>query len=231
MAQDSPPTVHNQILLLPCHECDLVCEVVPGEKGGWLQCPRCRHPLMRQAQSDQLTPALAFTALILLGLSLLFPYIGFEKSGIERAMTVTDAAWELAVYHHPALAVIVIATIIVIPALYLLSICWVHLSLAAPRQLPGSLLLARWLPRMQPWMMADVFAIAALVSLVKIVAMAHIQLLSAFWTFSGYALLLLITVTRMAASGPATDCRAAGGALPGSDAPSRSTTDRGPVSR
>ena len=112
-------------------------------------------------------------------------------------MTVTDAAWELAVYHHPALAVIVIATIIVIPALYLLSICWVHLSLAAPRQLPGSLLLARWLPRMQPWMMADVFAIAALVSLVKIVAMAHIQLLSAFWTFSGYALLLLITVTRM----------------------------------
>jgi len=28
---------------------------------------------MRQAQSDQLTPALAFTALILLGLSLLFP--------------------------------------------------------------------------------------------------------------------------------------------------------------
>ncbi len=197
MAQDSPPTVHNQTLLLPCHECDLVCEVVPGEKGGWLQCPRCRHPLMRQAQSDQLTPALAFTSLILLGLSLLFPYIGFEKSGIERAMTVTDAAWELAVYHHPALAVIVIATIIVIPALYLLSICWVHLSLAAPRQLPGSLLLARWLPRMQPWMMADVFAIAALVSLVKIVAMAHIQLLSAFWTFSGYALLLLITVTRM----------------------------------
>ena len=110
MAQDSPPTAHNQTLLLPCHECDLVCDVDLGQHSGWLQCPRCRHPLMRQAQSDQLTPALAFTALILLGLSLLFPYIGFEKNGIERAMTVTDAAWELAVYHHPSLAVIVIAT-------------------------------------------------------------------------------------------------------------------------
>jgi paraquat-inducible protein A len=71
------------------------------------------------------------------------------------------------------------------------------MRLASPRPLPGSLFLARWLPRMQPWMMADVFAIAALVSLIKIIAMAHIQLLSAFWTFSGFALILLITVTRM----------------------------------
>ena len=72
MAQDSPPTVQNQTLLLPCHECDLVCEVNLRQDGRWVQCPRCRHPLMRQAQNDQLTPALAFTALILLGLSLLF---------------------------------------------------------------------------------------------------------------------------------------------------------------
>ncbi len=195
---DSPSSTHDgQVLLLPCHECDLVSEVVIHRDGQWLQCPRCQHPLMRPAQNDQLTPALAFTALLLLTLSLLFPYLGFEKNGIERAMTVTDAAYELAIYHHPALAVIVIATIIVIPALYLLSVCWIHMSLASPGRLPGSLFLARWLPRMQPWMMADVFAIAALVSLVKIIAMAHIQLLSAFWTFSGFALILLITVTRM----------------------------------
>jgi paraquat-inducible protein A len=195
---DSPSSAHgDQALLLPCHECDLICEVTIRHDGQWRYCPRCQHPLMRPAQDDQLTPALAFTALLLLTLSLLFPYLGFEKSGIERAISITDAAQELAVYHHPALAVIVLATIVVIPALYLLSVCWIHMSLASPRPLPGSLFLARWLPRMQPWMMADVFAIAALVSLIKIIAMAHIQLLSAFWTFSGFALILLITVTRM----------------------------------
>ncbi|WP_435786372.1 paraquat-inducible protein A [Alcanivorax borkumensis] len=195
---DSPSSAHgDQTLLLPCHECDLICEVTIRHDGQWRYCPRCQHPLMRPAQDDQLTPALAFTALLLLTLSLLFPYLGFEKSGIERAISITDAAQELAVYHHPALAVIVLATIVVIPALYLLSVCWIHMSLASPRPLPGSLFLARWLPRMQPWMMADVFAIAALVSLIKIIAMAHIQLLSAFWTFSGFALILLITVTRM----------------------------------
>ena len=195
---DSPSSAHgDQALLLPCHECDLICEVTIRHDGRWRYCPRCQHPLMRPAQDDQLTPALAFTALLLLTLSLLFPYLGFEKNGIERAISITDAAQELAVYHHPALAVIVLATIIVLPALYLLSVCWIHMSLASPRPLPGSLFLARWLPRMQPWMMADVFAIAALVSLIKIIAMAHIQLLSAFWTFSGFALILLITVTRM----------------------------------
>lgn len=184
-------------LLLACHECDLVSDIIIRQDREWHQCPRCYHALLRPAQSDQLTPALAFTALILLSLSLVFPYIAFEKSGLERAITVTDAANELATYHHPLLAVIVIATIIVIPAFYLLSVCWIHLGLAARQPLPGSLVLARWLPRLQPWMMADVFAIAALVSLVKIVAMAHVQLLEAFWTFTGYALLLLITVTRM----------------------------------
>lgn len=195
MAQDANNT--SQTFLLPCHECDLVSAVSPGKDGLWLLCPRCQHPLMRPARNDQLTPALAFTALVLLALSLLFPYIGFEKNGIERAMTISDAAMELAVYHHPLMAVVVIATIIVIPAAYLISVCWIHLSLASANPLPGRLLLARVLPRIQPWMMADVFAIAALVSLIKIVAMAHIHLMSAFWTFSGYALLLLITVTRM----------------------------------
>lgn len=184
-------------LLLACPECDLVSEIVPHGEGQWHLCPRCHHALLRQARSDQLTPALAITALILLVLALLFPYIAFERGGIERAMTVADAASELAIHHHPLLSVIVVTTIIVLPALYLMAVCLIHLSLASQTRLPGSLWLARWLPRLQPWMMADVFAIAALVSLVKIIAMAHIQLLSAFWTFTGYAMLLLVTVTRM----------------------------------
>ena len=62
---DSPSSTHDgQVLLLPCHECDLVSEVVIHRDGQWLQCPRCQHPLMRPAQNDQLTPALAFTALL-----------------------------------------------------------------------------------------------------------------------------------------------------------------------
>ena len=97
MAQDANNT--SQTFLLPCHECDLVSAVSPGKDGLWLLCPRCQHPLMRPARNDQLTPALAFTALVLLALSLLFPYIGFEKNGMERAMTISDAAMELAVYY------------------------------------------------------------------------------------------------------------------------------------
>ncbi|MDX1757495.1 MAG: paraquat-inducible protein A [Marinobacter sp.] len=198
MSASRPDSNDRPGLLLACPECDLVSEIVPHQQEGrWHLCPRCHHALLRQARSDQLTPALAVTALILLLLSLLFPYIAFERGGIERAMTVADAANELAMHHHPLLSVVVVATIVVIPALYLLAVCIIHLSLASQARLPGSLWLARWLPRLQPWMMADVFAIAALVSLVKIIAMAHIQLLSAFWTFTGYAVLLLVTVTRM----------------------------------
>ncbi len=197
MSALTPKPNHRSRLLLACPECDLVSAVVFDQEGQWHACPRCHHPLLRPARSDQATPALAFTALILLLLSLAFPYLGFERSGVERTVTVAGAANELALHHHPLMSVIVLTTIVLIPALYLLAVCWIHLSLMQTWRLPGALFLARWLPRLQPWMMADVFAIAALVSLIKIIGMAHIQLLSAFWTFAGYALLLLVTVTRM----------------------------------
>lgn len=190
-------TSASRTVLLPCPECDLVSQVRAPQEEEWLRCPRCHHPLARHARSDQLTPALAVTALMLLAMAMALPYIGFEKSGLSRTMTLLDTAGQLAAYHHPALSAVVLATIVVLPACYLLAVCWIHLSLLFQPPLPGCIWLARQLPRVQPWMMADVFAIAALVSLIKIIGMAEVHLLWAFWAFTGYALMLLLTVSRL----------------------------------
>ncbi|HAB07771.1 MAG TPA: paraquat-inducible protein A, partial [Alcanivorax sp.] len=96
--------------LLPCPQCDLVLAVRPPAAGEWVRCPRCRHPLTRHTVSDQTSPALAVTALILLGVALAFPYIRFERNGIGEQMGLLDAATQLAAFHHPGLAVVVFAT-------------------------------------------------------------------------------------------------------------------------
>ena len=183
--------------LLPCPQCDLVLAVAAPAPGEWVRCPRCRHPLARHTVNDQASPALAACALILLGVALAFPYIRFEKNGVSDQMTLLDAATQLAAFHHPALAVIVFATIVVVPACFLVAVLWVHASLARSAPLPGTALLVRALPRWRPWMMADVFAIAALVSLIKIAGLAQVSLKPGFWAFSGFALALLITVQRL----------------------------------
>ncbi len=59
--------------------------------------------------------------------------------------------------------------------------------------LPKSPLLARMLKHLTPWMMADVFVIGTLVSMIKIIGMAEVELGLSFWTLCGYALLLLFT--------------------------------------
>lgn len=182
--------------LIACHECDWVSEVQLDDPR-WQVCPRCQHPLVRHDRNDQLTPALALSALALLLLALLQPYITFERSGIVRTMTITDATAELAIYHHPALAVAVLLTSIIIPAAYVLAICWVYAGMLLRRALVGQQFLVRWLPVLSPWMMADVFAMAALVSLVKIIALANVTLHIAFWAYLAFALLLLATATRL----------------------------------
>ncbi len=53
--------------------------------------------------------------------------------------------------------------------------------------------IARSLAHLTPWMMADVFIIGALVSLIKIAGMAHIELGISFWAFCVFAVLLLMT--------------------------------------
>ncbi|ASK35514.1 paraquat-inducible protein A [Alloalcanivorax mobilis] len=194
VASNSP--AQSADILLPCRECDLVVAVPEPEPGQWLRCPRCAHPLARYTPHDQTSPALAVTALIMLALALAFPYIRFEKSGVSDSMGLLDAATQLAAFHDPLLGIIVFTTIVVLPGCFLVALLWVHLSLSGRHRLPGTALLVRSLPRWQPWMMADVFAIAALISLIKIAGMAQIGLEPGFWAFSGFALALLFTVQR-----------------------------------
>ncbi len=49
----------------------------------------------------------------------------------------------LVAFHHPALAVVVFATSVVVPACFLVALLWVHASLSRPAPLPGTAMLVR----------------------------------------------------------------------------------------
>ncbi|ART81280.1 paraquat-inducible membrane protein A [Oceanisphaera profunda] len=190
----SAPVKVSRRRLRVCHECDLLLALPRLKSGEKAECPRCQHTLVRrQTNPAERSLALAFATLIALVLSVAFPFLSFNISGIGNGIALTDTASALMSLHYPLVALSVLLTVIVLPCLYLCSLIWLCVGMTRNKLLPRSHRIARTLGYMTPWMMADVFVIGTLVSLIKIIGMADIELGLSFWTFCAYAILLLLT--------------------------------------
>ncbi len=137
--------------------------------------------------------ALALTALLALGFAVLFPFVSFEVGGIGNRIELSQTATTLIGFNQPLVAVAVFLTIIVLPAVYLAAVIWLQIGLLRGKPLPYNHTIARSLSHLAPWMMADVFIIGALVSLIKLSGSADIGLGLGFWAFCCFAVLLLFT--------------------------------------
>ncbi len=190
----TPPESRARRRLRACQECDWVV-ALPALRGGEkADCPRCGHTLVkRHRRPAQRSMALALSALIALAVALAFPFISFSVGGLGNRIELSQTATTLIGFHQPVVAGAVILTIIVLPAVYLLGVIWLQLGLLREAPLPASRTVARSLAQLNPWMMADVFIIGALVSLIKVAGMAQIELGVSFWAFCAFALLLLLT--------------------------------------
>lgn len=190
-----PPEARTQRRRLrACHECDWVCALPPLNSGEKANCPRCGHTLVKRNRLPaQRSMALAMAALVALALAVSFPFVSFNVSGVSNRIELTQTATTLIGFHQPIVAMVVIMTIVVLPALYLVGVIWLQLGLLRERPLLFSRDIARSLSHLTPWMMADVFIIGALVSLIKIAGLAQIELGLSFWAFCSYAVLLLMT--------------------------------------
>ena len=137
--------------------------------------------------------ALAIASLVALMVAVSFPFISFTVSGVSNRIELTQTATTLIGFHQPMVAIAVIMTTVILPAVYLLGVVWLQFGLLRDRPLPFSRDIARSLAHLTPWMMADVFIIGALVSLIKIAGLADVTLGISFWAFCAFALLLLMT--------------------------------------
>jgi len=137
--------------------------------------------------------ALALASFIALLIAISFPFVSFNLGGVGNRIELSQTATTLITFHQPVVAIAVIMTIVVLPAIYLVGVIWLQYGLLRAKPMPFSRDIARSLTHLTPWMMADVFIIGALVSLIKIAGMAQIELGISFWSFCIFAVLLLKT--------------------------------------
>ena len=170
-----------------CIECDLIVEMPDLRPGENATCPRCGH-VITSCRADGLARslALAISALVLLALANSFPFMALEAQGLEKVMTLPHTAIELHEEGYVALAVLVLGVIVIIPALILLTVVALCLPLVRGRAVPWLVPGGRLLYLLGPWSMAEVFIIGVIVSLVKIVHLAHVELGIAFWAYASF---------------------------------------------
>lgn len=177
-----------------CHECDLLVDVPVLEEHDKAFCPRCEY-LLAANRPNAAEKILAFsaTALTFLLLANAFTFISLSASGQEQTVTLIESVYVL-FEEHALLAGIVFAAIIGVPASLLAGLTYVSVSLQLSKRLPGTQRALRWSLHMLPWSMAEIFLIGILVSFIKVVALARIELGVSFWAYVLFTVSLMLVI-------------------------------------
>jgi len=177
-----------------CHECDLLVDVPALKDHDKAFCPRCDY-LLASNRPNAAEKILAFsmTAMIFLLLANSFAFISLSAGGQEQTVTLIDSV-NILFEEHALLAGIVFATIIGVPGSLLAAMGYVSFSLRLAKRLPGTHWALRWSLRMLPWSMAEIFLIGILVSFIKIMALARVELGVSFWAYVFFTASLMLVI-------------------------------------
>lgn len=192
-----------QSQLIACEECGLVSELPILQEGQAGKCPRCMHTLSSVSiQPCQRMIAYSSACLVMLIISLSFPFMSFSVKGLTQEIYLINTVAMLEAFEQSALALLLLFTVIVLPATYLVAMSCLYFRIWRKNTIvktiqPSSklIVICKWLFKVEPWLMTDVFLIGVLISLIKISAMAEIGMGNSFWAFCVYTILVVKTIS------------------------------------
>lgn len=161
--------------MVACPHCDLVQRLPDLGPGASARCPRCDEELWRR-RPDSLEHllALALAAAALFAVANAFPMLGLSAVGRSAETTVIGGARQLWSDGREVVALLVLFTVVIAPALQIGF--GLAIALGGRRERPprwvGTLL--RHHPVTQTWSMIEVMLLGVLVALIKIAELATV---------------------------------------------------------
>lgn len=111
---------------------------------------------------------MTLTAIALLLMANLFPFITFSMEGRTQASVLVSGLFTLYGQGQLGIAVLVLLTGIVCPLVQLIGMAYVLIPLRWGRVLPQTGPIYRWVRRLQPWAMIEVYMLGILVTAAKL---------------------------------------------------------------
>ncbi len=176
---------------MACHECDLLVRTQTSSADGDAHCPRCNALLFRVRKNAlEKAVALTYAALILLVLANCFPVVGLNIKGQHTATTVIGAATQLWREGEPLVGIVVVTTVVLVPAIELLAVLYLVVSLRHGHRPPAFVAVLRTVQLSHTWAMVEIFILGVLVALVKLAHYADVLPGIAMGCFGLLALIL-----------------------------------------
>ena len=199
---DSVKTMDQPSILFVCHECDALQRVPAIEPGHQATCARCKSRLFRNPRGGIDKP-LAFTiaAMVFFIIANVFPIMTLTIVGVKLNTTITGAAYVFFQQGSPELAAIVWLPSVLIPGLIITGLFYVLFSIRFQMNWRFTKPILVWISRLLPWGMMDVFMLGILVSIVKLVSLAHVVIGTGFYAF---AILVILYASILASLEPHT---------------------------
>jgi len=167
-----------------CHECDELVRISNPHREGRFKCPNCGHLLFRHKKGMvEKMFAYALAALILFIVTNYFPFLSFHVAGNTSHANFFTSIVYLFEEQEWILGVAIMMTILVVPFIRII----LYLGLFGPLHFgylpPYATFVLKVLSHSLPWGMLDVFLVAVLVSMVKLVKMGTIIPGESLWAF------------------------------------------------
>jgi paraquat-inducible protein A len=182
--------------VVACETCGMVQRVEPLGAGEAAECLRCGSFLAtrRTRASLHVTAALSLAALALYVPANIFPVLRMSFYGAYTDNTIWDGVVSLARHDQWAVAAIVFMASIVVPLLKLSGLFYLvgASMLRIGRRLRTRTALYKFIDRIGPWAMLDVFLVAILVALVKLQDLASIVPGPGLFAFTGVVVLTML---------------------------------------
>lgn len=168
-----------------CIECDLLISLPEKiDHRHRIKCPRCHYEITSgHNRAKQFILALSITAIMILAVACLFPFISFSANGQVRTIGLLQAITELYVQQFYIISVLVSLFVLIIPVLYLLFLILIIVGTQFSLSKSIKALLVKVIVLTLPWSMAEVFLLGVLVALIKVIALADVNLETAFWAY------------------------------------------------
>jgi paraquat-inducible protein A len=188
----SKPNITNHIV---CHECDYLVRLPVLEHKQKALCPRCGYKLTT-LHTDAINKLIAFSLAAILFLLAAFPFefLSFEANGQRSAISMSGGVEVLIEHHYPLLAGLVVFATLLLPAIIMLGLLYLVLPLKFGYQPAYGQTTLNWIFKLLPWSMAEIFLVGVLVSLVKIMSLAHIGIGLSFYAYVLFTLCFVFSL-------------------------------------
>ncbi len=177
--------------LISCHECDRLHRREPIPARARADCRRCGAELYRHVPGSlDRTLACHLSALVLLLISVSYPFLGMKIGGLVQQNHVYSGALTLWRLGMGELGLVVALTSILFPVLTVLGMMYVLLPVRFGFVPTGIGPVYRLVRELEPWSMVGVFLIGTLISVVKLKSMAAVLPGIGLFAFAGALVML-----------------------------------------